>query len=259
MIRGLYTSGWSMMASSKKMDVISNNLANVNTTGYKKDTVVFESFPEVLTRRINDSKSSSNPSGKVGNMQLGSDVGEVFTYYSQGKLIKTDNNFDLAFKDSDTAFFTVQVTDEQGNVGEYYTRDGSFTVNAENQLVTKDGYPVMGEDGPIFLYGDDFVIEPDGTIIQGWDVVGRLLIKDFTDATTLRKYGNNLVSKTAQTEEREFRGTVQQGFLEQSNVNVVQEMVDMISVMRAYEANQKVLQAQDSTLEKAVNQVGAVR
>jgi flagellar basal-body rod protein FlgF len=259
MIRGLYTSGWSMLANNKKMDVLSNNLANVNTTGYKKDTVVFESFPDMLTRRINDSQSFSNISGRIGSMQLGNDVGEIFTYYTQGNLVRTDNNSDLAIKDSDTAFFTIEVLDDQGNATEYYTRDGSFVVNANNQLITKDGHAVMGEEGPIYLNGGDFIVEADGTIIQGWDVIDRLLIREFADPSTLRKYGNNLVSRTAETVEQEFSGTIQQGFLEQSNVDIVREMIDMISVMRAYESNQKILQAQDETLEKAVNEVGAVR
>jgi len=248
-----------MMANSKKMDIIANNLANVNTNAYKKDTVVFESFPEVLTKRINDAGSRLNPSGTVGTMELSSDVGEVFTYYNQGVLASTGNKLDFAIKDSDSAFFTVQAMDGEGNIGEYYTRDGAFTLNENGQLVTMTGYAVLGENGPIFLASDDFIVERDGTIIQNGEVVDRLLIREFTDTTTLRKIGLNLVMRTDETQEREFTGQVQQGFLEQSNVNVVKEMVDMINVMRAYEANQKALQAIDGTLELAVNQVGAVK
>jgi len=258
-IRGLYTSGWSMMALNKKMDVISNNLANVNTTGYKKDTVVYEAFPELLTRRINDMRSRLNPSGKVGTMELGSDVGEIFTYYTQGQLVKTDNSFDLAIRDSETAFFTVGAAGDDGDLHEYYTRDGQFTLDLEGKLVTKDGYTVMGEEGPIFLNGENFTVEDDGTIIQDGEIAGRLLIRDFLDPSTLRKYGSNLVQRTEETEETDFTGNVAQGFVEQSNVNIVKEMVDMITVMRSYEANQKALQAQDGTLEKAVNEVGAVK
>lgn len=259
MIRGLYTSGWSMMANNKKMDVISNNLANANTNAFKKDTVVFQSFPEVLTRRINDMRSNLNPSGKVGMMELGSDVGEVFTYYDQGQLLKTDNSSDLAIRGSDTAFFTVRAPGPDGNIREYYTRDGLFTLNAENQLVTKDGYAVMGEYGPIYLDSQSFAVESDGTIIQDGAVVDRLLIREFADASALRKYGSNLVESVDGAEQVNFTGTVEQGYIEQSNVNIIREMVDMISVVRAYEANQKILQAQDSTLEKVVNEVGAVR
>ncbi|HHW47943.1 MAG TPA: flagellar hook-basal body protein [Clostridiaceae bacterium] len=259
MLRGLYTSGWSMMANSKKMDIIANNLANVNTNAFKKDTVIFESFPEMLTKRINDTRSRLNPSGIVGTMELSSDVGEIFTYYNQGALTSTENRLDFAIKDSDSAFFTVQALDEEGNAGEYYTRDGAFTLDENGRLMTMAGYAVLGENGHIYLSSDDFTVERDGTIVQNGEVVDRLLIREFTDTTTLRKVGLNLVARTDETQEREFTGQVQQGFLEQSNVNVVKEMVDMINVMRAYEANQKALQAIDGTLELAVNQVGAVK
>lgn len=259
MIRGLYTSGWSMLAIEKKMDIITNNMANVNTTAYKKDTVVFESFPEVLAKRINDTRSRLSPDGSVGNMQLGSDVGEVFTYYNQGQLQKTDNKLDMALRDSDSAFFTVTGMDLNGNEKEYYTRDGAFAIGADNLLTTKEGYIVQGINGPIQLYGESFSITTDGSIIQDGEVVDSLLIKEFTDTGTLRKAGNNLIEKTDQTEEGTFSGTVSQGYLELSNVNIVKEMIDMITVTRAYEANQKILQAQDGTLEKAVNEVGALR
>lgn len=259
MIRGLYTSGWSMLAVEKKMDTISNNLANVNTTGFKKDTMVFESFPDLLTQRINDTRSNLNPSGIVGGMRLGSDVGEVYTYFSQGQLTSTGSKLDMAIGDSDKAFFSVLAPDANGNEKEYYTRDGSFVIGPGNKLETKDGYTVEGQNGPIVLNGNDFTVEPDGRIVQNGQNVDKLLIKEFEDTKTLRKYGDNLLEGTDQTQEANFSGIVQQGFLEQSNVNIVKEMVDMITVMRSYEANQKVLQAQDSTLDKAVNEVGSIK
>lgn len=259
MIRGLYTSGWSMLALEKKMDVISNNMANANTTAYKKDTVVFESFPDVLTKRINDTMSNLNPSGNVGNMSLGYDVGEVYTYYNQGQVVSTGNNLDIALSDSKSSFFTVQSTDANGNQKEYYTRDGSFVMGTGNRLLTKDGYAVMGEKGPIVLQNSEFTVKEDGTIIQDGQVVDKLLLKEFTDTKTLRKFGSNLVETTTDSQEKAFSGTVKQGYQEQSNVSIVKEMVDMISVTRLYEANQKILQAQDSTLEKACNEVGAIR
>lgn len=259
MIRALYTSGWSMRANNKQMDVIANNLANVSTNGYKKDTVVYESFPEVLVKRINDTKSASNPSGRVGNVNLGNDVGEVFTYFNSGNLNKTDNSLDLAIGGSNSAFFTIGVPNGNGEIAEYYTRNGSFNLNAQNQLVTSEGYLVMGMNGPITLEGENFTVLDDGTIIQNEQVVDRLLIREFTDTTTLRKYGENLIQATEQTQEREFTGAIKQGYIEQSNVEAVNEMINMITVMRAYEANQKVIQALDGTLEKAVNEVGALR
>ena len=262
MIRGLYTSGWSMLANSRKMDVISNNLANVNTAGFKKDTVVFESFPSLLTKRINDNKTPLNPT--IGSMQLSSDVGEIFTYYTQGQVVKTEDSFDLALSDANTSetsspgFFTISVPGENNDSNEYYTRDGSFVLNAYNELVTKEGYHVMGENGIIIMNPGSFSVTESGEIIQNNILVDKLRIAQFSDATKLRKYGDNLVENDG-SDIVAFEGNVLQGYTEQSNVNVISEMVDMISVLRAYEANQKILQAQDGTLQKAVTEVGALR
>lgn len=258
MIRGLYTSGWSMLAIQKKMDVISNNMANVSTNGYKKDTLVLESFPSVLTKIIKDYNGTSRSMRDIGTMELGSDVGEVFTYYSQGQLAKTENNLDMAIRDSSNAFFTVLMEDAQGSRREMYTRDGSFSRNSGNYLVTGDGYAVLGENGPIMLGGGDFSVEEDGAVMQDGVVVDKLLIREFADTAALKKYGGNLIQADEDAQTVPFTGTVQQGFTELSNVNIVREMTDMITVMRSYEANQKVLQAMDGTLEKAVNEVGAV-
>lgn len=118
---------------------------------------------------------------------------------------------------------------------------------------------MLGENGPVLLESGPFTVDENGYIIQDGEIIDRLLITEFTDTSVLRKYGHNLIQADEDAQIREFSGTVQQGFLEMSNVNTVREMVDMITVLRAYEANQKVVQAIDSTLEKAVNQIGPVR
>jgi flagellar basal-body rod protein FlgF len=259
MIRGLYTSGWSMLANQKKLDTITNNLANVDTNGYKKDTFVFEAFPSVLTKRINDIKSTTNPNAVVGNMQLSSDVGEVFTYYGAGALERTGNDYDAAISDSGNSFFTVSVAGANGTQTRYYTRDGSFTTDTSGKLVTTDGNAVLGTKGPIILGKSSFEIESDGSVLQDGKVIDKLLMQSFTDTKTLRKFGNNLMETTPQSVTTAFSGKVIQGSVEKSNVNVIKEMVDMITVMRSYEANQKLIQAQDETLDKVVNEVGAVR
>lgn len=259
MVRGLYTSGWSMLAIQKKMDVITNNMANVNTSGYKKDTLVFESFPSVLTKITKDFNGISSRPRNIGTMELGNDVGEVYTYFSQGQLSQTNNYLDIAIRDSSNAFFTVMAEDAEGNYSEYYTRDGSFTKGVDGSLLTGEGFAVMGENGRIMLDSNEFTIEKDGTILQNGEIVDKLLITEFNDTSSLRKYGYNLLKAGENAETQVFSGTVQQGFIELSNVNIIKEMVDMITVTRSYEANQKVLQAQDGTLEKAVNEVGAVR
>jgi len=259
MIRQIYTSAWGMQANSRKMDVISNNIANVNTNAYKKDEVVFHSFSDVLMNSINTSGRKEKNTGEIGTMQFGSDVGLIHTYYNQGKILNTENKLDLAISDSPGSFFTVGVVGQNGDITEYYTRDGAFTINSAMQLVTSDGYLVMGQKGPITLESSDFIVEKDGTIIQNGEVVDKLLIRTFADTGILRKQGNNLVSVEGEAEELEFTGAIIQGGLEQSNVNAVEEMVNMISVLRAYETNQRLLLAEDSTLEKAVNEVGALR
>lgn len=260
MIRGLYASGWSMIANGRKMDVITNNISNVNTYGYKKDSVVFESFPELLVKRVNDYRSIVNPSGLIGTMEISSDVGEVFTYYQQGKLTRTGNQLDFAIHDnSGNSFFTIGITETDGGMRELYTRDGSFSLNPEGFLVTSEGYLVMGQNGPIQLQDGQFTVREDGSIIMNGEVVDRFLIRSFANTDTLRKVGMNLVNSTEQAQEQPFNGRILQEFAEESNVNIVREMVDMITVLRAYEANQKMIQVQDGTLEKAVNEIGAIR
>ncbi len=263
MVRGLYTSGWSMRALDRKMDVISNNMANAHTNGYKKDTVVMEGFPRELALRINDYSEAGSRNGKIGNITSGHDIGTIHTDYRQGNLIATGRSLDVSIDDGNynnqAAFFTVSKADENGNPDEYYTRNGSFALNSDNQLVTMDGDLVMGVNGPIVLSDEKFSIDNDGNVIQDGFFVDRLKITRFEDATTLKKFGNNLLQRTESSEVINFEGEIRQGTLERSNVNIVSEMVEMINVMRSYEANQKIIQIQDQSLEKAVNQVGAIR
>lgn len=257
MIRGLYTSGWSMLALNKKMDVLANNLANVSTNGYKRDTVAMEGFPALLAKRLYDNTDDVASGVPVGELSFSDDVGEVYTWFQQGNLLQTDQNLDLCIKDDGRAFFSIAVPSED-EFTEFYTRDGSFELNANGQLITRQGYFVLGEKGVIQLNGDEFILQKDGTIVQNGVVVDRLLIKQFEDPGTLRKNGQNLLSPTEGTVEEDFSGEVLQGSLEQSNVEIVREMVDMISLMRSYEANQRIITAMDGTLEKAVNEVGRV-
>ncbi len=259
MVRGLYTSGWGMMALNRKMDVVANNMANVDTNGYKKDTVVYEGFDQMLTKRINDYHYSGDT---IGTMVLASDVGEVFTDFSQGQLARTERKLDISLKngrEGRTAFFVVEVDDGNSGYSRYYTRDGSFSISSDNLLVTGEGNTVMGENGPIRLYGDTFSVIEDGTVIQDDMIAGRLMIREFGDTTVMRKAGTNLLRSEDGAGALRFTGSVKQGFIERSNVNIVREMTDMITVMRAYETNQKMVQTHDRMLEKAVNEVGAVR
>ena len=267
MVRGLYTNGWSMLAHTRKMDVIANNLANVNTHGYKKETATFGSFPELMVRRIYDVRSQLNPSARLGNVELSADIDQNFVYFNPGPTEWTEKTLDIAIDDYEgednasraRSFFTIQLNNPaDANDAVRYTRDGSFVIGADRVLRTLAGDAVLGENGLIRLEGEDFTVTKDGTVLQNEVTVGKLRITSFDDPHTLRKVGGNYLKATDNSVTRPFDGVLRQGYVEQSNVNVVSEMVDMIACMRAYEANQKMVWFIDGTLDKAVNEVGRV-
>lgn len=259
MIRGLYTSALGMKNNEKRMEVLSNNLANVNTAGYKKDVAVTSSFADVMTEIIGGNQDENQENNNIGNLTLGVGVDEVATSYTQGNITKTENPFDVAISNSDLAFFCIDINNKLTNQSkEMYTRDGGFTLNSLGQLSTKDGNLVKGENGPIVLKGKDITINSDGTVVQDGQKVDKLLIKEFSNSKELKKVGDNLISAIDNAKTKEFSGQIIQAAVEESNVNSINEMVDMINVMRSYETNQKVLKAHDDTLSKAVSEVGRV-
>ena len=278
MIRGLYTGASGMVVQMHRLDTISNNLANVDLNGYKRDTAINKAFPEILLRRMNDDGMFVFPLGSidttpiVGKLGTGAELNEVFTAFTQGSLKQTENPFDLALEGQ--GFLTVLLPD-----GERYTRNGSFLLNDEGYLVTKRGEFVMGENGPIKVKKNNFVIDQDGVIYQNstfagderrlvsleeneWENlerVDRLKIVEFNRPRYLKKVGDSFWRGTeesgpALTAAGDDRPKVRQGFLESSNVNVVTEMVQMIEVQRTYEANQKMIQTQDSLLGRLINE-----
>jgi flagellar basal-body rod protein FlgF len=274
MVRGIYTGASGMIAQQARLDVVANNLANVDKTGFKKDIAVFKAFPDMLIRRLNDNGLGITPAGSydtmpyVGKLGTGVEVNEVYTEFEQGPLQRTENNFDLALEGR--GFFTVK-TDR----GERFTRNGSFTIDQNGILMTHTGYPVLGENGLIHVQENNFIINERGEIIvnraidpndlasmanNDWSqpvVLDRLKLADFEHIRELKKEGNSLWRDT------EFSGPplppenlkVIQGFVEKSNVNMIREMVDMIEVQRSYEANQKAVQAHDTELGRLISDV----
>ncbi len=257
MIRGLYTSASGMLKGQKKMDIVSNNLANSATTGYKKDIGISQSFKEMLTKRMNDTKNGQPNNADIGEMSLGSDIVQVFTDYSQGTLVKTDSDTDVGIKNSTSAFFAVNVP-YQGEDTEMYTRHGSWTISNDGYLVTGENYEVLGLDGSIYIGTDNFIIQEDGSIYADNQYIDTLKVVDFENTDELTKYGENLVQAEDSAQTQPFQGQLVQGFIEGSNVNTVEEMVEMINIMRAYEANQKIVKAYDDTLDRVINDVGKV-
>jgi flagellar basal-body rod protein FlgG len=262
MINGIYTSASGMNAEMEKMDVVANNLANASTTGFKKDEAVFTSFPNTLIHRIND-RLDQGPAFPVtaqaapilGIVGHGVQTEDVVTNFSDGSVVATNNPLDLALRGN--ALFTLQRSD--GSLA--YTRSGSFTMNSDGQLCTKDGDLVLGQGAQaITVSGGNVVVDSSGKVSVDAQETGRLLFSNW-DPTRFSKLGEGLYTRSeapleALTDGAPVKATVQQGFLEQANIQVVREMVNLITVSRSYEANSKALQLQNQTLDQVINQVG---
>lgn len=242
-----------MNAQQNRLDAISNNLANVDTAGYKRDVTASKAFPGLLLRRTNADGVYQTPFGSadaapvIGRLGLGVETNENYTDFSQGSFRSTDTRTDVAF--GGRGFFAVQTPS-----GERYTRDGNFIIGKEGILETKDGYPVLGESGLIRLSDDKFTVNEDGVITSADDeVIDRFKTVRFDNERYLKKIGANLydtndIAGPAHIAEGGERPRFLQGYLETSNVNVVNEMVQMIEVNRAYEANQKTVTSEDAMM-----------
>lgn len=259
MLKGLYTAYTGMVNQQKRLDTMTNNLANVNTVGYKKEGATSQAFSDVLAYRIKD-VTTPGYTEKLGTMNLGVKIGENYTDWSQGSFRQTENTYDLAL--SGNGFFNIEFTDKSGNTSTMYTRDGGFTVNKDGYLVNDNGDYVLGvtDNGAqerIRLNPTaETTIDEFGNIYQNDTAVARLMITDFADYNYLAKYGENYYQAIEGAELTDADAQVHSGYLEQSNVETVQEMVNMISIQRNYEANQKVITTYDKSLDITVNQIG---
>lgn len=255
MVKGLYTAYTGMMNEQHRMDVLTNNLANSTTVGFKKEGSTSQSFDSVLAYRLKDASSEPNIPHRIGINTPGVKIGENYTDYAQGSFKITDNTYDLAL--SGDGFFNIEFTNKAGETSTMYSRDGSFTLNEQGYLVTKDGNYVLGTNGRIQL--NPLVkssIDSTGAIYQNDVLVGRLQISDFENRDYLEKYGENLYRAVEGATFRNASAEVRSGYLEMSNVNIVSEMVDLITVTRQYEANQRIIKSYDETLEISANRLG---
>lgn len=258
MLRGLYTAWTGMVNEQKRLDVISNNMANADTVGYKEDKVASQAFEQVLGIKIRDG-SQAYHNQAIGRLSLGVKIGEVYTNYDQGSLRETGERFDVALGGS--GFFTVHVTDKAGETHTRYTRNGQFMLTKDGLLVDADGNPIQGLGGDITIdpSARSVSISPDGVITADGQVIDTLQIVDFEDYDYLRKYGDTMYEPVAGATTKEAVAEVIQGYTEQSNVQAVSEMVNLIAITRAYETNQRVIRSYDTMLDHAVNQVGRLQ
>ena len=347
MNRGLYIGATSLVANQKKLDVLSNNLANINTVGFKKDISLTESFPEKLLAKMSKTPELRNmprennityenngeihtartqegyfvvntPRGKsyvkeirfvvdeegylktfyknlddenktdyenyiidnngnriqgqdgdmenllqglvynpppyvIGTMSGGVRFQKLFTDFTSGSLVDTGGKLDIAIKGN--GFFKLQ--GEDGDI--LYTRNGSFAIT-EGYLTDLDGRRVLGRNGTIPLDGGNIDILSNGEVQVDGILVDTLDVVDINNKEFLRKRGDNLfyMAENTEAEENIFNGEVLQGSLESSNMNPISGMVEMITLLREFEANQKVIRMQDEMLEKAANEIGRI-
>jgi flagellar basal-body rod protein FlgF len=242
-----------MLAEDAAQQVIAQNLANVNTTGYKEEVPRFASFQENLVACSDDTGTS------LGSLGSGSEMTGTFTDFSDGPLQQTGSNLDIAMRGD--AYFSVQT-----NNGIQYSRDGALALSSEGVLVqAASGLPVLDTTGrPISVPGKSkqVTIDPSGNVEIDGKSAGDIGLFSITAIDNPTKVGGNLISTTDTPTVLDPAKTtmppIEPGFLESSNVNIVREMVTMIACTRAYEANAKTLQAHDEILDKAVSDVGKV-
>ena len=246
MTRGVYTAAAGMMANQAAQDAIAQNLANAGTTGYKEDIPRFESFQEALASRLSPADQAS-----IGTLGSGAGLKDETINFADGGLQQSGNPLDVAV--TGDAALVIQTPQ-----GLRLSRDGSLSMDARGTLVQTNGNAqVLGDNNrPIQIpaKAKDIVINPGGIVTADGVRVGKLRLAGLSAADSPVKMGDNLYAVT-KMRPASPTSALKQGFLESSNVNVVKEMVSMISIMRAYETNQKMMQSEDDATGKAVNEV----
>lgn len=277
MLRGFYTAASGMLSQQRRVEMLTNNIANANTPGYKADQAALRAFPEMLLARLDEvTIPTKNPRSfgnqtTIGGIHSGVYMQEMVPLFSQGDLRETGQKTDIALIDGvvpvdeetgtrGTLFFVVQ----NGNGEIRYTRNGNFTLDPQGFLTTMDGFYVLDENGDrIQLTNEDFQVTPDGTVFENGVRVSRLNVVFAENPNLVAKEGNGLFRSEnvlpSALNNPNVTYQLQQGFLERSNVDLSRSMTDMMSAYRAFEANQRILQAYDRSMDKAVNEIGRLR
>ncbi|MDR0220613.1 MAG: flagellar hook-basal body protein [Lachnospiraceae bacterium] len=256
MVKGLYAAYTGMVNQQHRMDVLTHNIANVNTNGYKKEGATSQAFNDVLTYKIKDSTENGRLVRHIGNNNPGVKIGETYTDFSQGSLRNTRSVYDLAL--SGPGFFTIEYTNKSGETTTKYTRDGNFTLNVNGELVTQDGDYVLDTNGRHIVLDTlttDTVIDAQGNILQNGRLAAQVGVRDFENYDFLSHFGENFWQPVEGATFIPSTAQVYSSYLETANISVVSEMVNMIATQRAYDTNQKVISTIDGTLDIAANQI----
>lgn len=255
MFRGIYDAASAMLVQQYSVDVTANNLANADTSGFKKQLAVAKSHPEAVLVKTENGRWGTSRKTPLGETALSVVMSETATADGPGPLKETGNPLDCAL--TGDGFF--QVIDEEGNI--FYTRSGNFTLDAQGRLVTPSGMLVTGAGGPIVAGDAEIVsIRDDGTVFADGEELGRFAVFRFAEPSFLHRRGGNLFSETpasgpAEAVADEQIGVVS-GFVEGSNVNIVEEMTKMITASRAYEAVSKAFDSEAETARQMIQAFG---
>jgi len=253
MIRGLYTAASGMLASMRRMELVTNNLANAQTTGFKQERTATSTFAEALIMQ-DGSPSPMAPTGSrgpLGQLGMAAVSEDPLVDFTQGSMQETGRAYDFALEGP--GFFSLQTPD-----GVRYSRDGSFTRDGLGRLATGEGDLVLGADGnPIQIPGGKMQVRPDGTVQVDDQDVGKLAIVEFDLEQPLRKVGNNqFAPRNDGDQPHAAQGTaVRQSFIESSNVDMAGAQTTMLELQRAYDASQRMIQYQDELVGRAVNDI----
>jgi flagellar basal-body rod protein FlgF len=278
MFRGLYTATSGMMANNRNQQVLTNNLSNANTPGFKQDQTALRAFPAQLIKAMGTGMNNSVANNTIGTLNTGVYAQEAIPSFIQGALKNTGNRTDISILDENlpvnpatqqkgALVFAVELDNNEIR----YTRNGQFTVNQTGFLTTSEGYNVLNQNlQPIRVNSTEFTVEDNGRVIlnDGSDT-NRLWLGYTEEPAQLIQEGHGLMRWGGNPDEipqfidevgllNNTESFVKQGFIEQSNVDLTQTMTQMMNTFRAFESNQKVIQAYDQSMEKTVNEIGRI-
>ncbi|WP_243291943.1 flagellar hook-basal body protein [Bacillus sp. FJAT-47783] len=273
MLRGFYTAASGMLAQQRRAEMLSNNIANANTPGFKAEQGTVRAFPELLLSHIETNKNGHVTQKEIGPLHTGAYLQEIIPLYTQGDLKETKVKSDVALIEEvvptleetnvkGSLFYAVQTPEGQVK----YTKNGHFSLD-ENGRLTLGGNFVLSTNGsPIVLTESDYAFSSDGRISVNGEPTGQQLdVRFASDVRNLVREGNGLYRTVGEEALPSAVGngaiqyTLKQGYVETSNVDIASSYTDLLTAYRSFEANQKVLQAYDKSMDKAVNEIGRVR
>ena len=271
MFKGFYTAASGMLTQQRKTEMLSNNMANSTTPGFKADQSSIRAFPELLQQRLGEKGAQTVDKSPIGSLSTGVYMQEATPNFTQGDITETELNTDLALinisvpgndkNNAGSLFYTIQ--DANGDTR--YTRNGNFTLDGQGFLTTASGLYVVDEaNNPIQLSSTDFTVSSNGVITGGNGESYQLGIGYTDTPEQLVKEGDGVYRApdgTTLANALESNGVsfqIKQGFLESSNVDTAQTMTEMMTAYRSFEANQKMLQAYDKSMDQAANEIGKI-